>query len=72
MFYTDKKHAFGMHWSMWQGVIDALGVSLGGAVTAKLLSLKTMNSFEGYNHAHMCFAKPEEYVANVKKFIHKT
>lgn len=84
-------HAFGMHWSMWQGVIDGLktdyhllvpsleghederrtvfttvehnarslsdwlcqngyeeiyaviGVSLGGAVTAKLLSLKTMH-----------------------------
>lgn len=26
-------------------------------------------AFDGYNHAQMCLAKPEVYVANFKKFI---
>ena len=42
---------------------------MAGESVKQLFPDVTLHSFDGYNHAQMCLAKPDIYVANVRKFI---
>lgn len=53
----------------WYGSLEEKERKAAGERLKQLFSNVTIKSFDGYSHAQMCLAKPEIYVANVKKFI---
>ena len=53
----------------WYGSLEEKERKAAGERVKRIFPNVTIRSFDGYNHAQMCLAKPDIYVANVREFI---
>lgn len=57
------------HVAYWYGSLEEKERKAAAERIAQLFPNVTVSCFSGYNHAQMCLAKPDVYVANFKGFI---